>query len=124
VRNALTARYEAARASQNLPAEVAQVAAATKTATATAATASAGTSAPDTAGITDAFAAAVPARSGRDNQVFHGLFVDPNQLGPSAPLVSALWSAPNTTPGTGPQQAQKLNANGMLNLFRDPAKTT
>jgi Transglycosylase SLT domain len=97
VRNILTARYDVARGSQ--PAV---------------------TAAPDTAGITGAFAAAVPTRAAGNSQVFHGLFVDPNRAAPLAPVVSALWGVPNSAPSPTAAQPPKPIAGGMLDLFKDP----
>jgi Transglycosylase SLT domain len=111
VRNILTARYDVARGSQTQPA------------TAQATSAPTAAAAPDTAGITEAFAAAVPTPAGGDNQVFHGLFSDANRSAPLAPVVSALWGVPNSAPSAGGTPAQKsTSGGGMLDLFKDPVK--
>ena len=114
VRNILTARYEMALKTQGHLAEGG--------ATAQAAVAAA---TPDTAGITNAFAAATPPQPAHDEQVFHALFTDRNRNAPLAPVVSALWGVPSATAnGTG-VTAPKLSSGGMLNLFTDlPAKGT
>ncbi len=119
VRNILTARYEMALKTQGHLAATAQ---APEAATAQAAVAAA---TPDTAGITNAFAAATPPRPARDEQVFHALFADRNRNAPLAPVVSALWGVPSATAnGTG-VTAPKLSSGGMLNLFTDlPVKGT
>ena len=76
---------------------------------------------PDTAGITDVFAAAaVPTPVRHDGQVFHGLFQDSERTGPVAPVVSALWGVPNATPGA---DAAPAGAN-MFDLFKDPVKSS
>ncbi len=108
VRNILTARYEMALKTQGQAAT-----------TATAATAQAAAAVPDTAGIANAFAAASPPPPARNEQVFHGLFVDRNHNVPVAPVVSALWGVPGAAAnGTG-ASAQKSGSGGMLNLFTD-----
>ena len=111
VRNILTARYEMALKTQGHLAATVQAAVAAAT--------------PDTAGITNAFAAATPPQPAHDEQVFHALFTDRNRNAPLAPVVSALWGAPSATAnGTG-VTAPKLSSGGMLNLFTDlPAKGT
>ena len=115
VRNILTARYDVARGSQDQPAFTAQAASGPAVA-----------AAPDTAGITDAFAAAVPKRAASDTQIFHGLFADANRAAPVAPVVSALWNVPSVTPSATPSAngtpAQKSNSGGMLDLFKDPVQ--
>jgi hypothetical protein len=117
VRNVLTARYEVARNGHDQPAASAQVAASAQPATPTAVAA-----VPDTAGMTEALAAAVPARSAGGNQVFHGLFVDANRSAPLAPLVSALWGVPAAAPGGGGTPQQAPVAGSLLDLFKDPVK--
>jgi hypothetical protein len=125
VRNVLTARYDVARGSQDRPTFAVQAASATApTSTTSSATATTATPAPDTAGIANAFAAAVPMLKAADKQqVFHGLFADGGRAAPLAPVVSALWSVPNAAPGGSGTAPQKPAANGMLNLFRDPSVT-
>ncbi len=115
VRNILTARYDVARGNQDRPTFTAQSAP-----TAPAAVVTATAAVPDTAGIADAFATAVPTLKVGDNQVFHGLFADPNRAAPLAPVVSALWGVPNAATNRNGTAAQKPAANGMLDLFRDP----
>jgi hypothetical protein len=119
VRNVLTARYELALKTQGLPAATSQTAQAAATDAATVQTA------PDTAGITNAFAAAFPQRPAHDEQVFHGLFADRNRTAPLAPVVSALWGAPSAAAGGSASPAPKLGSGGMLNLFTDlPVKSS
>lgn len=121
VRNILTARYETALKTQGQPAATVQAAAAPAPTTqaATAQAAATAPAAPDTAGITNAFAAATPPYPARNEQVFHGLFADRDRNAPLAPVVSALWGVPSATAnGTG-AQAPKLSSGGMLNLFTD-----
>lgn len=78
--------------------------------------------APDTAGITSAFAAAVvptPARS--DSQIFHGLFQDGGRNAPVAAVISQLWTVPLSAPTT----SGTPSADGsMLDLFKDPAQSS
>jgi hypothetical protein len=115
VRNILTARYDVARGNQDRATFTAQA----DPRAAQAAPASATAAAPDTAGIANAFAAAVPTPKADNNQVFHSLFADSNRAAPLAPVVSALWSVPNaaaSASGTAP----KPIASGMLDLFKDP----
>ncbi|MGB6535304.1 MAG: transglycosylase SLT domain-containing protein, partial [Xanthobacteraceae bacterium] len=107
VRDILTARYDVARNSQGGSTAVAQAMAASAV------------TAPDTAGIANAFAAGqqapangsgvakkvaalAPAQSDRpQQQVFRGLFADASASGPLAPLVSALWGVPNANAAVG-----------------------
>ena len=67
--------------------------------------------APDTAGITSAYAAAAPSARGvpapaklpahavADTQMFHGLFQDTDRSAPVAAIVSQLWTTPNVPIG-------------------------
>lgn len=123
VRDVITARYDQARGTPTQAVAVAQVAGATAAAAAASAATAATTTAPDTAGIAGAFAAAVPKAATADGQVFHGLFQDPNRTTPVAPLVSALWNGPGAaSSGTGASAgAQQAKFNGMLDLFKDPS---
>jgi Transglycosylase SLT domain len=130
VRNVLTARYDVARGSQDRATFTAQAATAQTATTPIATTPKSATSsatataAPDTAGIANAFAVAVPSPKADDKQqVFHGLFVDGGRAAPLAPVVSALWGVPNATPSGGGNAPQKPVANGMLDLFKDPPVT-
>ena len=113
VRNILTARYDVARGNQDRQIFTAQAATGTPNAAA----------APDTAGIANAFAAAVPAPKADNTQVFQSLFADGNRSAPLAAVVSALWSVPNATPSANSHAAQKPTASGMLDLFKDPPVT-
>ncbi len=126
VRNVLTARYDVARGSQDRRTFAAQAAnAPTATASTDPTRSAAAASAPDTAGIADAFAAAIPTpKADSKHQVFHGLFVDGDggRAAPLAPVVSALWGVPNAAPSAS-GTTQKPFANGMLDLFKDPPAT-
>jgi Transglycosylase SLT domain len=120
VRNVLTARYDvAARGSAADPVQTAQVTAASA-------------KAPDTAGITSAFAAATPvqmpessssatvpaaAKVQNQNQMFHGLFQDTDRASPVAAIVSQLWTTPlvPVDGGSGPGSRQ----GELRNLFSD-----
>jgi hypothetical protein len=123
VRDVLTARYDVARGAQGdagaVDAGAAEPSPAASTAADPKANATAGTAAaPDTAGIANAFAAAIPARKADDTQVFHGLFADDHRTIPLASMVGALWGASNASAPSG-ASAPNGNANKMLNLFRD-----
>jgi len=131
VRNILTARYDLARNNSGAPA-VAQGASVSPTSAPTGSTApaaaaaqpaaAAAAAAPDTAGIANAFAAAVPERAKGNNQVFHGLFVDTDRAAPVAAVVSQLWGAPNVALTASSATGQKPAADGRLDLFKDPAQ--
>jgi hypothetical protein len=125
VRNVLTARYDVARGSQDRPAFAPAATAPTASGSTDATRSAAAASAPDTAGIANAFAAAIPTpKADSKQQVFHGLFVDGSgRAAPLAPVVSALWGAPNAAPGASGTTAKKPFANGMLDLFKDPPAT-
>ena len=69
--------------------------------------------APDTAGMTNAFAAAAPKVAARNSDVFHGLFSDPGRSTPVAAVVSQLWGASGLTGTAAP------SAGAMLDLFKD-----
>ncbi len=130
----LTARYDVARSNQG-PSGAGQVASEPVSPVAAATTA---VPVPDTAGITNAFAAASPAaphaasvpnavaaaapkRLAEDRQIFHGLFQDANAA-PVASLVSELWTAPALAAGVaGPPGEQSISA-GLRDLFKDPAQ--
>jgi len=122
VRNVLTARYDvAARGSAADPVQTAQL-------TASAASAKA----PDTAGITSAFAAATPvqmpessspatvpaaARAQNQNQMFHGLFQDTDRASPVAAIVSQLWTTPLVPVDGGSGQGSRQG--DLRDLFSD-----
>jgi hypothetical protein len=74
---------------------------------------------PDTAGMTNAFAAAAPKPAAQAaNQIFHGLFQDTDRTGPVAAVVSQLWTTPNVpTEGAAEQPPRR---GDMRNLFSDP----
>jgi len=126
VRNILTARYEMARAQHAASSGPAGSAAPPPAAAASAApaaaapVAAAAAAVPDTAGITDAFAAAMPARDAHDKQMFHGLFVDRDRNAPLAAVVSALWGGPSATASAATAPPRKLSANNLRDLFKDP----
>jgi Transglycosylase SLT domain len=121
VRHVITARFDVARASKNLPstAQAASAPPATSTAMATATPPATAVAAPDTAGITDAFASAIPKPAAGDNQIFHGLFADA-RTAPLAPMVGVLWGAPASVAPSGGSVPQKSTANSMHDLFKDP----
>jgi len=112
VRNILTARYDVARSRPDDPARAAQAAD----------PAAAAAAVPDTAGMTNAFAAAVPARKADDTQVFHGLFQDTGRTSPVAPVVSELWGVPNPASKTNGASAQAATSGSILDLFKDPVQ--
>jgi hypothetical protein len=120
VRDLIAARYDQARGTPAQTSAQAVATAATAGATAAAAATTAAATAPDTAGIGGAFAAAIPKAATGDGQVFHGLFQDPNRTTPVAPLVSALWNAPDAAASGAGTNAQRPKFNGMLDLFKDP----
>jgi len=122
VRNILTARYDVARGSLDPAAVTAAADAAEPTAAAGDSTPEANT-APDTAGIANAFAAAIPTPRADDTQVFHGLFADDHRTVPLAPVVSALWGAPKTAAPSG-APAQNSRTKSMLDLFKDLPATS
>jgi hypothetical protein len=112
VRDILTARYDIARSRPDDPARTAQAAGNTAAAV------------PDTAGMTNVFAAAVPTRNADDTQVFHGLFQDTKRTSPVAPVVSELWGVPNAASKTNGAPAQPSTSGSMLDLFKDPVQGT
>jgi len=122
VRDALTGRYDVARARPQAPSAAVEAANVPASATAPLSIV------PDTAGITSAFAAAVPtavpAAAQQDNQMFHGLFAD--RGGPVASVVSQLWTSPNTVPAqtaAGAAAPPPATLGGsLLDLFRDPVR--
>jgi hypothetical protein len=79
----------------------AATAAAINTATKTAAN-TAAAAVPDTAGITSAYAAAAPARTAANVDVFHSLFSDPGRSTPIASVVSQLWGVTGASPTAAP----------------------
>jgi hypothetical protein len=109
VRDVLTARYDVARGSQDPSILASQTASAISTSAA---------SAPDTAGIANAYAEATPAYKAEDTAIFHSLFGDGNRAAPLAPVVSALWSTPGATPAVATTKP-KPGTNLLLDLFKD-----
>ena len=87
--------------------------------------------APDTAGITSAYAAAapapveapapakLPAHAVADTQMFHGLFQDTNRSAPVAAIVSQLWTTPNVPIGGKNESDERTRESGLRNLFSD-----
>ena len=89
--------------------------------------------APDTAGLTETYAAAArmsPAAQVRDiGAVFHGLFRSRGGPEPVAPLVNSLWTSPQPSARpsprrlrprrAGPSRAGGQPAGGELGLFQD-----
>jgi Transglycosylase SLT domain len=124
VRNVLTARYDvASRGGAADPVQTAQL---------TASAASTKVAAPDTAGITSAFAAATPAQATESsssvavpaaavamhqNQMFHGLFQDTDRIAPVAAVVSQLWTTPLVPLEGG--SGQDSRQGDLHNLFSD-----
>jgi hypothetical protein len=87
--------------------------------TAPAATTTAQT-APDTAGIANAFAAASPKPIVQQaSQIFHGLFQDTGRTAPVAAVVSQLWTTPNALPDTGEAAAAPPHRRDLRSLFSD-----
>jgi hypothetical protein len=97
-----------------------------------AAVAAAKIAAPDTAGITSAFAAAAPApievpapapvssaQAAAENQLFHGLFQDTDRTAPVAAVVSQLWTTPNVPLDADSDSGERPRQGGMRDLFRD-----
>jgi hypothetical protein len=85
---------------------------------------------PDTAGITSAYAAAVPIRNRADTQIFHGLFADENggtrsaaaRPGPqSAQATGPLWSVPESSATGAAAPPPTAVAANFLDLFKDTA---
>jgi Transglycosylase SLT domain len=142
VRDILTARYDVAARGSNETANVAQVlgpprgivtiprfatasvpggvaavpaAAAAPTLSAVTPAAAPVAMAPDTAGMTSAFADAAPKRVQQENDIFHGLFADPGRASPVAEVVSQLWGVSGaTSPDAG---------GALLDLFKDDGKS-
>jgi hypothetical protein len=110
VRDVLIGRYNAARAGQDPCLATAQAAVAPAVAAAP----------PDTAGIANAFVAAIPERVANDTQVFHGLFTDAC-TSPLAPVVKALWRVPARVASSNEAAPAKNAATDLgLHLFTDP----
>jgi hypothetical protein len=124
VRDILTARYDVARSRPDDAARTAQATttlssplALTPTATPVA---NGNRTVPDTAGITNAFAAAsafTPAT--HDGQVFHGLFQDTDRTAPTAAVVSQLWGVPIALPAAAGGPAQPPVSGDPRDLFKD-----
>ena len=118
VYRALVGRYQTARASQNVPPSMVTASTAAKT---QAAQSMRGASAPDTASVSQAYAAAggmsqprTPA--GDTGPVFHGLFRSTGRPEPVAPVVSALWG---TSPA--PAQPEASTARPVPRVLDEPA---
>ena len=146
VRNVLTARYDvaarirpgdavrtaqaatAAAAIPGTPLDLAGFASRAAAATAPAAAArvaQAAQAAPDTAGITNAYAAAAPAPAAvQARQIFHGLFQDTDRAAPVAAVVSQLWTTPLAVPDTDPASGKQPAPGDMRDLFRDREQGT
>jgi hypothetical protein len=90
---------------------------------ATAAATPAAAAVPDTAGMTNAFAAAAPpARVEQQSDIFHGLFSDPGRTAPVAAVVSQLWGVANAPAAAGANNGTAPSAGMMLDLFKDNAR--
>jgi hypothetical protein len=133
VRNVLTARYDVARFEPRNGAPAAPAAAQAVNVTAPQSIV------PDTAGIANAFAAAVPPAAeasaqmpiqmpaqvlaqvpAANDQMFRGLFSDAGSSGPVGPLVSQLWGTPNAAANpSGTAPAASAAGGVLLDLFRD-----
>jgi hypothetical protein len=134
----LIGRYHVARSGPaNPPNPTAAVAAAATTATAAPSTPRTGF-APDTASLTETYAAAArlspTAPAAETGPMFHGLFRSSGGPEPIAPLVNSLWTSPPASPGAskpaaveaaaGPVAATEPGAapqaaGGELGLFQD-----
>jgi hypothetical protein len=114
VRDVLTARYDVARSRPDAPARPAQAA------SDPGAVAAAVPAVPDTAGITNAFAAAVPTPAGHNKEVFHSLFQDSERTAPIASVVSQLWGVPSSTSSATDASASPALSGSILDLFKDP----
>jgi hypothetical protein len=87
--------------------------------------------APDTAGITSAYAAAaptpveipapvkLPAHAVAETQMFHGLFQDTDRSAPVAAIVSQLWTTPNVPIGGKSESDVGTGESSLRNLFSD-----
>jgi hypothetical protein len=85
---------------------------------------------PDTAGITSAYAAAVPIRNRADTQIFHGLFADISSspsgapalpVARTAPPTGPLWSVPGSSAAGAAAPPPAAVAANFLDLFKDTA---
>lgn len=134
VRDVLTARYDVARSRPQTPVVAAQAAQTARVAQAAPAVhapvpapapiAAPLSIVPDTAGITNAFAAATPPSDRRDDQMFHRLFAESGATPPAAPAAPTgpLWTVPNSSavaPGAAAPPPRAV-ALGFTDLFRDP----
>ncbi len=126
VRDVVTARYDVARGStqDSAAAPTDSAVAAIPIADPNTTSTSAAAAVPDTAGIANAFAAAIPARKADDTQVFHGLFSDDHRTVPLAAVMGTLWATSNAAASSGGTPASNKNADRMLNLFRDLPATS
>ncbi len=82
--------------------------------------------APDTAGMTSAFAAVAPVSAtaaDRHEQIFHGLFQDTDRSGPVAAVVSQLWTTPLGLPAAPEGLASRPPAAALRDLFSDPKQS-
>lgn len=146
VRNVLTARYDVARSRPDLPAAPMMQAANSAPIAAPVSIAPVPLTAvpfaaaeartipkrmvPDTAGITSAYAAAVPIRNREDTQIFHGLFADATSGALSAsarhvarvaPAAGPLWSVPGSSAAGAAAPPPTAVAANFLDLFKDTA---
>ena len=128
VRNVLVARYDVARGGQDRPTTAQAAAVPAAAAPDTAGIASVFANAvpavsPDAAATPNTFAAAIPKRAAQNDQIFHGLFADPDRTGAVAPIVSALWGVP-TPAASGDGQPGPSTGGSTLDLFKDSAQGT
>ena len=138
VRNILTARYDAMRSrsdtARSTPAATPYLtaldpptsivpASAAAAASPTVATASS-PPVPDTAGMTNAFAAATPPPapappSPAERPFFHGLFTDTDRPAPLGSAISSLWTSPLALAADTGSSKPPAAAGGMIDLFKD-----
>jgi hypothetical protein len=128
VRDVLTARYDVARSGSSVASAAAQAPAAPITTNVVAASSSSPPlppqPVPDTAGMTNAFATAVPQRKADDIQVFHGLFSDPDRTSAIAPVIGELWGVPHSAATGNGTAARAAMSGSMLDLFKDSGQGT
>jgi hypothetical protein len=123
----LTRRYQVARASPTLGLALGVAASVPPTAAAAAAATAPRLPMQDTAGVTEALAAANPSAGSADysTPVFHSLFSTDERRGAVAPIVSELWgaqsvAAPLQQTAAAPTSAPAARgAAAPLNLFQD-----
>jgi hypothetical protein len=82
--------------------------------------------APDTAGITKAYAAAAPAPTpapaASDRPFFHALFQDTDRPAPIGSAISSLWTTPLAS--TAADSGASRQSGGMADLFKDTGQSS